>query len=61
MNNVFVVKIVNERVLEVNKQKQQLGGNCYFEKPVLIACENNKIKGVTKKTRKYAAKFCFLY
>ena len=52
LNNVFVVETVNEKVFE-SKQKQHLGTNPCFDKPVLTACENKKTKA-TKKTRRYA-------
>ena len=42
MNNVFVDETVNEIFFERDTQKQLLGGNPYLEKPILIACENNK-------------------
>ena len=59
MNNVFVVETGNESVFE-NKQKQRLGGNPYFEKPILTACENKKTKAKIEKTRKYATILFFL-
>ena len=40
-------------VFEYNKQKQSLGGNPCFDKPILIACENKKTKAEIEKTRRY--------
>ena len=47
--------MINESVFERNTQKQHLGGNPYFDKPILIACENKKTKAKTKKTHRYIA------
>ena len=47
MNSVSVVETVDENVFENIKQKQCLGGNPYFQKPILFACENDKTKAET--------------
>ena len=44
--------MINEHVFESDTQKQFLGGNPYFNKPVLAACENRKTKVETEKTRR---------
>ena len=54
LHNVFVDEIVSENVFEKETQKQRLGGNPCLEKPVLIACENNKTKAKAEKTCRYA-------
>ena len=51
LSNVSVVE--TDKGFE-NKQKQSLGGNPYFDKPILSVCENKKTKAETEKTRKYA-------
>ena len=48
LNNVSVDETVNEKVFE-SKQKQRLGTNPCFDKPVLTACENKKTKAETEK------------
>ena len=45
---------INESVFENNKQKQHLGGNPYFDKPILIAYENKKTRAKIEKTHRYA-------
>ena len=58
LNNVSVVEFGNESVFE-NKQKQRLGGNPCFEKPVLTVCENKKPRQKLKKLISIQ-QFCFL-
>ena len=45
--------MVNESVFEKDTKKQCLGGNPYFDKPILIACDNKKTKANIEKTRRY--------
>ena len=49
LNNVFVNETISENVFDKETQKQCLGGNPCLEKPILIACENNKTKAKTEK------------
>ena len=53
LSNVSIDETV--KVFESNKQKQSLGGNPYFSKPILFACENDKTKVEIKKTCRYVA------
>ena len=53
LNNVFIDETVNENVFERDTQKQRLGENPYLEKPILIACKNNKTEANTERTCRY--------
>ena len=53
LNNVSIVETINESVFEGDTQKQHLSGYSYFNKPILIACENKKTKVEIEKTHRY--------
>ena len=53
LNDVFVVETIKCGLL-CNEQTKGLGGNLYFDKPVLTVCAHPKSKAKIDNTRRYA-------
>ena len=51
LSSVYIHEMV--KFFVSNKEKQDLGKNPYFEKPILYACANNKTKVEIEETHRY--------